>query len=175
MTKRKFFTMILALLICTTVSGCVLPIGYRSTNVQQTSSENKTKSTNESKSDISDVTTFDISTSYEDATLGEINALKKADLYLHTAAFSYEGLIFQLEFEGYLNSEATYAVDNCGADWNEQAVKKCKEYLRVSAFSYDGLIKQLTFDNFTEDEAVYGVDNCEADWNEQAVKKLKNI
>ena len=73
-------------------------------------------------------------------TLGEKNALKCAKNYLNTMAFSYQGLIKQLEFEGYSNEEAIYAVDNCGADWNEQAVKTAQSYLKYSSFSRNGLI-----------------------------------
>ena len=51
------------------------------------------------------------------------NALKSADSYLRYSAFSHDGLINQLEYEGYSTEEATYAADNCGADWDEQALK----------------------------------------------------
>ena len=60
------------------------------------------------------------------ATTGEKNALKKAQSYLSFSAFSYNGLIGQLEYEQYSHDEAVYAADNCGADWNEQAVAKAK-------------------------------------------------
>ena len=36
-----------------------------------------------------------------DATMGERNALKSARQYLNSMAFSYSGLIEQLEYEGY--------------------------------------------------------------------------
>ena len=104
-------------------------------------------------------------------TTGERNALQQANRYLRTSAFSYNGLIDQLKFEEYTDSEAAYAVDNCGADWNEQALKKAEQYLRTSAFSYTGLFNQLKFEGFTDAQATYGVDGCGADWNEQAVKK----
>ena len=42
------------------------------------------------------------------ATTGEINALKKAHSYLSFTAFSYTGLIEQLEFEGFTPSQAAY-------------------------------------------------------------------
>jgi len=58
-------------------------------------------------------------------------------------AFSYEGLIKQLEYETYSHEDAVYAADNCGAGWNEQAAKSAESYLRVMAFSQDGLIEQL--------------------------------
>ncbi len=91
------------------------------------------------------------------STLGEKNALSKAKSYLRYSAFSYDGLIKQLEFEGYSNEEAVYGVDNCGADWNEQAVKKAESYLKYSAFSREGLIEQLEFEGFTKEQAEYGV------------------
>ena len=73
------------------------------------------------------------------STLGEKNALQKACQYLEYSAFSYTGLIEQLEFEGFSDSEATYAADNCGADWNEQAALKAQQYLEYSAFSKEKL------------------------------------
>jgi len=85
------------------------------------------------------------------------NALKKAHNYLSVMAFSYSGLVKQLEFEGYSHEASVWAVDNCGANWNEQAAKKAKNYLDVMAFSRQGLISQLEFEGFTYEQAVYGV------------------
>ena len=91
------------------------------------------------------------------ATFGEKNALERAHQYLEYSAFSYTGLIDQLEFEGYSHSEAVYAADNCGADWNEQAVKKAKQYLDYSSFSRSELVDQLEFEGFTHEQAEYAV------------------
>ena len=93
------------------------------------------------------------------ATMGERNALESAKSYLKYSAFSYSGLIDQLEYEGYSTSEATYAVDHCGADWNEQAVLSAASYLKYSSFSKQGLIEQLEYEGFTHDQAVYGVEH----------------
>ncbi|MBR4545012.1 MAG: Ltp family lipoprotein [Oscillibacter sp.] len=106
-------------------------------------------------------------------TKGQRNALGAAEAYLRTTAFSYEGLIHQLEYSQYSTEDATYGADNCGADWNEQALKKAKEYLNMMAFSHSGLIHQLEYEKFTSEQAQYGADNCGADWNEQAAKKAK--
>lgn len=103
-------------------------------------------------------------------TKGEQNALSSAKSYLRVSSFSYYGLIDQLEYEGYTADEATYAADNCGADWNAQALKSAKSYLDFSAFSYSGLIDQLEYEKYTNEEATYAADNCGADWYEQAVK-----
>jgi len=92
-------------------------------------------------------------------TMGEKNALKSAKSYLKFTAFSYEGLKGQLEYEGYSENEIEYAVDNCGADWYEQAVKSAKNYLEFSSFSRDGLIDQLEYEGFTNEQAVYAVDS----------------
>lgn len=96
--------------------------------------------------------------SYGSVTSGEANALQKAWDYLDYMAFSYDGLIDQLEYEGFTYSEAKYAVDNCGADWYEQAAKKAQEYLDYMAFSRSELIDQLEYEGFTYDQASYGVD-----------------
>lgn len=114
------------------------------------------------------------STQNDTTTTGERNALKKAQSYLGFSAFSRDGLIGQLEYEGFTKSEAVYGVDNVGANWNEQAVKKAKNYLSFTSFSYSGLVEQLEFEEFTHEQAVYGADKCGADWNEQAVKKAKS-
>ena len=90
-------------------------------------------------------------------TIGMKNALKTAKSYLRYSAFSYTGLIGQLEYEGYTTQEATYAVDNCGADWNEQAAKCAESYLKYSSFSRTGLIEQLEYEGFTYAQALYGV------------------
>lgn len=110
----------------------------------------------------------------DNLTTGQKNALKSAKNYLSFMAFSYDGLIKQLEFEQYAHEDAVFAADNCGADWSEQALKSAKNYLSFSAFSYNGLIKQLEFEKYTTEQATYAADNCGADWNEQAAKSAKN-
>ncbi len=90
-------------------------------------------------------------------TMGQKNALSKAEDYLGYTAFSYSGLIEQLKFEGFSDEEATYAVDNCGADWNEQAAIKAQDYLDYSSFSRSSLLEQLIFEGFTNEQAEYGI------------------
>lgn len=90
-------------------------------------------------------------------TMGQKNALKKADSYLGFSAFSHSSLIEQLEYEGFSNEDSAYAADNCGADWNEQAAKKAESYLDFTSFSRDGLIEQLLYEGFSQGQAEYGV------------------
>lgn len=118
--------------------------------------------------DSSDSSAVDTHTSEQAA------ALSKAFDYLDFTSFSYSGLVDQLEYEGFSTEDATWAADNCGADWNEQALQSAKDYLDYTAFSYSGLIGQLEYEGFTTEQATYGVDNCGADWMEQAALCAQN-
>ena len=91
-------------------------------------------------------------------TVSQTNALKMAQTYLKYSAFSRQGLIEQLEYEGFSHEDSIYGADNVGADWNEQAVKTAQTYLKYSAFSRKGLIEQLEYEGFTYEQAVYGVE-----------------
>lgn len=91
-------------------------------------------------------------------TVGQRNARNKAQQYLSTSAFSYSGLIEQLEYEGFSTKEATYGADNSGADWYEQAALKAEQYMDTSSFSRSGLIEQLEYEGFTRTQAEHGAD-----------------
>ena len=106
---------------------------------------------------------------------GKKSAFNTALRHLDLSAFSYDGLIAQLEKENFTHDEAVFAVENCGADWNEQALLRAKECLNLVAISYTGMIKQLQSEKFTYTQAVYGADNCGADWNEQATLCAKEL
>lgn len=132
------------------------PLNGSSDSNTQKETETQKESPSTTKKDTKD-TSSNSSTSISS---GKRNALKSAKNYLSVMPFSYSGLVEQLEYEGYSNSEATYAADNCGADWYEQAVKSAKQYLEVMAFSRSGLIDQLEYEGYTHDQAVYGVDKA---------------
>lgn len=107
-------------------------------------------------------------------TINQKNVMQCAKDYLKYSAFSYTGLIEQLEYEQFSHEDAVWAADNCNADWNEQALLSAKSYLNYSAFSYTGLIDQLKYEGFTTEQATYGADNCGADWFEQAAKSAES-
>lgn len=121
--------------------------------------EEEQSNTNSTTSSSSSTTTPSTSSnaSTPSPTTGEKNALRSAREYLSFSAFSYTGLIKQLEYEGYSTEEATYAADNCNANWNLQAAKSAKEYLNVSSFSRQELINQLIYEGYTQEQAEYGV------------------
>lgn len=113
--------------------------------------------------DSSASTSFVTSSSGQDENLSteRASALQKAHDYLDYSAFSRTGLIEQLEYEGFSEADATYAVDNCGADWKKQAVLKAKQYRGYSAFSHKGLVEQLEYEGFTHEQAEYGATQSE--------------
>ena len=118
---------------------------------EKTSSLSETTKKNESENKTEETTS--------NVSLGKLNALGSAKSYLWSMAFSYKGLIKQLEYEGYTEEEAVYAADNCGADWNEQAAKSAKQYLDTMSFSRSGLFEQLEYEGFTHEQAVYGAES----------------
>lgn len=90
-------------------------------------------------------------------TTGQKNALKKAKSYLSFSEFSKSGLTNQLKYAGFTEEEVAFAVENCGADWMEQADKKAKSYLSMTGFSKEGLKRQLKFEGFTDEEIEYAL------------------
>lgn len=93
-----------------------------------------------------------------DLTTPQEQAIGSAESYLDFSGFSREGLIDQLEYEGFSTEDAEFAVDHLGVDWGEQAVRVAESYLEYSNFSRSGLIDQLEYEGFTVEQAERGAD-----------------
>lgn len=92
------------------------------------------------------------------ATLGQSNALKSAQAYLdNVGGFSESGLRDQLEFEGFSSSEIDYAIEHCGANWNEQCTECAQDYLDSMSMSRSELYDQLEYEGFTSSQIAYGL------------------
>jgi len=78
--------------------------------------------------------------------------------YLDYTSFSKSGLIEQLQYEGFDNVDATYAVEQIQVDWQEQAVLMAEDYMDYSSFSRSGLIEQLEYEGFSNSDANYAAD-----------------
>lgn len=91
----------------------------------------------------------------------KIKSLEAAKYYTETDIFSYNGLVDQLETDGFTYEDSEYGATNCDVDWNEQALKKAELYLSTDLLSYNELIEQLEDDGFLHEEAQYGADNCQ--------------
>ena len=107
-------------------------------------------------------------------TVSQANARAEAASYLRYSNFSRQGLIDQLEYEGYSTEDATYGVDAQNADWFAQAVGEAESYLKYSSFSRSGLISQLEYEGFSQAEATHGVDAQNADWFAQAALEAQS-
>ena len=109
-------------------------------------------------------------------TAGEKNALAAAKLYLSSMPLSYQGVLDQLEFDGYTSSEAQYGADNCGASWKEQAVRSAETYLGTMPLSEKRLREQLSFDGYTDEEVEYAIEkayNGDGVTSQAALKKAE--
>lgn len=85
------------------------------------------------------------------------DALEDAKFFLEYFGYSYSGLIEQLKYDGYTDEAATYAADNCGADWNEQAAKSASVYKEYTEFSKDEVKSFLEYEGFTDEQIAYGL------------------
>lgn len=90
-------------------------------------------------------------------TMGQENAISKAQSYLNLTGFSRTGLIDQLKFEGFSAEDATFGADNAGADWNAECAQKAQSYIDMTSFSRDGLAEQLAFEGFLPAEIEFGL------------------
>lgn len=87
-------------------------------------------------------------------------AVARAQEYLNALPHSYNDLLYQLTYIGYSEEEAVFALEHCGADWNEQAVRQLKACKKDGIHSKDRLLKMLLEDGFTEEQAKYAVDTA---------------
>lgn len=85
------------------------------------------------------------------------NAIDCAQDYVDLMAFSRQRLISQLEYEGYSNEAAVYAVDNIRVDWNSECAECAQDYLAFMSFSRQGLYDQLAYEGFTDEQIQYGL------------------
>lgn len=85
------------------------------------------------------------------------NAIDCAQDYVNLMAFSRQRLISQLEYEGYSNEAAVYAVDNIRVDWNSECAECAQDYLDFMSFSRQGLYDQLAYEGFTDEQIQYGL------------------
>ena len=85
------------------------------------------------------------------------NAIDCAQDYVDLMAFSRQRLISQLEYEGYSNEAAIYAVDNIRVDWNSECAECAQDYLNFMSFSRQGLYDQLAYEGFTDEQIQYGL------------------
>ena len=90
------------------------------------------------------------------ATENQQKALDKANEYVDTLPLSHDGLIKQLEYDGYTTDVATYAADNCSANWNKEAKEMAEQYMDSTTYTYKDMVQQLETEGFTKNQAKFG-------------------
>ena len=120
--------------------------------------------------------------------IGQKNAVKSAESYLKSMAFSRDGLFQQLTSEygsGYTEEEASAAIafieEHGRVDWNAEAAESAESYIKSMAFSRNGLYQQLTSEygeQFTDEQASYGIayleDNGKVDRFQEAAESAES-
>lgn len=103
----------------------------------------------------------------KEPTIGQKNALKKAESYSSTMYMSKQRIYKQLTSEygeGFTAEEAQYAIDNIKANWNANALEKAKSYQDTMSMSKQRIYDQLTSEygeEFTAEEAQYAIDHLD--------------
>lgn len=98
-------------------------------------------------------------TSNSNETMSEKNARRSAENYIGIMAFSRDGLVEQLVYDGYTEDEAAYGADNCGADWLEEAAESANNYLEIMPMSRSELYGQLEYDGFTAEQIEHALED----------------
>ena len=107
-----------------------------------------------------DTSTSSFSDDYSALDYESQNCYDTAMSYLDFMAFSRNGLIHQLQHDGYADNAISNALDLLERDyvsWDTEALKKAQEYMETFSFSQQRLYEQLIHDGFTEEQANYGV------------------
>uniref|UniRef100_UPI00359C2795 Ltp family lipoprotein n=1 Tax=Collinsella bouchesdurhonensis TaxID=1907654 RepID=UPI00359C2795 len=55
------------------------------------------------------------------------------------------------------SSEIDYAIEHCGANWNEQCAECAQSYLDSMSMSRSELYEQLEYEGFTSSQIEYGL------------------
>lgn len=123
------------------------------------SSDYDTDEDYDTSSDDDTSTTSSFSDDYSALDYESQNCYDTAMSYLDFMAFSRNGLIHQLQYDGYTDNAISNALDLLEKDyvsWDIEALKKAQEYMETFSFSQQRLYEQLIHDGFTEEQANYG-------------------
>lgn len=95
---------------------------------------------------------------------------------IKNGSYSKTGLIKELaSFLPYIEEDLIYAVENCEADWNQEAVESLEQSLYgtySTGSSYRECVMSLKNKYYTEEQIAYALSAVEVDWHEQALKKI---
>lgn len=157
-------------IIVSVVSSCIDAVG----EIFDDSDETTTTSsdTNYSSGDEDDGSTgFFGSSDKKDTRDCRTRALDQAKGYVDSAGVSRDDLKSWMKDE-YSDDDIQYAIDNCGADWKEEALQFAQNVVGIegAGYSEQRLTKLIQGKGYTDDEVSYAMANVDVDWNEEALK-----
>ena len=105
-----------------------------------------------------------------EGTVKEKNATKAAIKELNGYIFSSQKEIEdQLKENGYTADEIKFAMDNCGADWKEQAIIQAMMHLAAGGNSKANVISVMKYEGYSDEYAEYAANYEKLDYYEQAL------
>lgn len=144
-------------LLAIIVALMVIPLFNKSDSDTSATPEATTTSSAIDEAITTTTVAFPSTTTGPTETPAQSNARRSGESYLKNSSFSRQGLIDQLQYEGFSVSDSAYGVDALNANWDIQAAKAAVNYLKNSTFSRQGLIDQLLYEGFTQAQSEYGV------------------
>lgn len=143
---------------------------------------------NPGASDYQEIATTQTKDDRSNLTISQQNAVKTAESYLKSMAFSRNGLFQQLtspygsqfsEDDGWF--AINYLEEHGLVNWNEEAQEEARSYVRSMPFSRNELFQQMTSEygaGFTPEEAEQAISYLEGnglvDWNAEAVESAQS-
>ena len=90
-------------------------------------------------------------------TSAQKTALAEARYRIDSGGLSKRALIQHMTADGWYRENVTFAANNVGADWKEEAVEAARGRMSEVDYSRRSLIDHLVSDGFTRAEAEYAV------------------
>ena len=107
---------------------------------------------------IEDIEVIEEEPTEELMTTGQQLALERGKELVDSRGISYNYLVHELTYyNGFTEEEATFAADNCGADWYAEAVECATGYLENSPYDLEGIVSIMAYEGFTQAQTDYGL------------------
>ena len=115
----------------------------------------------------------------EGSTAGQKKAMEKALQHLkygyYSKGYLKDMLELDQEIEGFSDDDIDWAVENCGADWYQQALEYTNETAENLGDSKSEFESFLVYQEFSEAEAAYAIENCSVSWKKAACTALSDL
>ena len=96
------------------------------------------------------------------------DALSAACVCLMSLDLSSDGLEELLKLDEYSEEDIAFALENCGADWEQEAADYARHTLASGGFSEKTLKEQMELEKFDAELADKAIASCSPDWDKEA-------